>query len=258
MAENKVQTIKQVIESDPKNSHCADCGMVRPQWASTTYGIFLCLNCAGVHRSFGVKVSVVKSVTMDMWPERDIKQMELGGNSLFLSYIEKKGLGGAKKPQLYAGPAAKEYAQALEQTVSKVCPNLAKKEGEKKEHGKSREFVSSSTKKMESPSSQKQTSLSSNYTSTYPGGAVSSTASGPAEMLGWAASQIFSGAVSISGHLADKVILPASGIIKEKSSQLAEYVMKKKEKPAKPQKREEQDKPRARPKERRSASDKWD
>lgn len=37
------------------------------QWASVNNGILLCLNCSGVHRSFGVRVSFVRSITMDSW-----------------------------------------------------------------------------------------------------------------------------------------------------------------------------------------------
>ena len=42
--------------------------------------IYLCLNCAGVHRGFGVSISYIRSITMDSWNENQLKMMRLGGN----------------------------------------------------------------------------------------------------------------------------------------------------------------------------------
>lgn len=42
-----------------ENSVCADCGCKDPQWASISLGVFLCIECSGVHRSLGVSISKV-------------------------------------------------------------------------------------------------------------------------------------------------------------------------------------------------------
>ncbi|KAF9481855.1 Arf GTPase activating protein [Pholiota conissans] len=41
---------------DLKNKVCADCSNPNPQWASLSFAIFICLQCAGTHRGFGVHI----------------------------------------------------------------------------------------------------------------------------------------------------------------------------------------------------------
>lgn len=62
------------------NKTCADCEEPNPSWASVNRGVFICTQCAGVHRSLGVEVSFVLSCSLDDWTHEQVDNMERLGN----------------------------------------------------------------------------------------------------------------------------------------------------------------------------------
>ncbi|KOM33310.1 hypothetical protein LR48_Vigan01g286600 [Vigna angularis] len=80
----------QDIQSQAANKICVDYTQKNPQWASVSYGVFMCLECSDKHCGLGVHISFVRSITMDSWSEVQIKKMEVGGNDKLLPAICKR------------------------------------------------------------------------------------------------------------------------------------------------------------------------
>ncbi|KAJ3507376.1 hypothetical protein NLJ89_g6340 [Agrocybe chaxingu] len=64
----------------PGNNICADCKARLPRWASQNLGIFICVNCASIHRKIGTHITKVKSLTMDDWTKDQVEHMKSMGN----------------------------------------------------------------------------------------------------------------------------------------------------------------------------------
>lgn len=77
-----VKKALQALLRDPGNANCADCKtQSHPRWASWSLGVFICIRCAGIHRSLGTHISKVKSVDLDTWKEEHLQRLvQLGNN----------------------------------------------------------------------------------------------------------------------------------------------------------------------------------
>jgi len=109
LAESRRQM--QALASLPENSVCADCNGPNPAWISINLGVFLCIECGGVHRRLGTHVSQVRSTTLDVLKPETIQQIRAMGNNMKLNkevYETAERLQGLEKITPDANPEQRE------------------------------------------------------------------------------------------------------------------------------------------------------
>ncbi len=111
----------------PENKVCFDCNAANPKWASVNNAVFICFQCAGKHRTFGVQTSFVRSCGLDKWNRKQLKQMELGGNKAAKAYFEKHDLIQAGQHN-YTLPLVVKYrvelAKRAESAIAQSIPEV--------------------------------------------------------------------------------------------------------------------------------------
>ncbi|XP_031165416.1 BAR_ACAPs and ArfGap_ACAP domain-containing protein isoform X1 [Sander lucioperca] len=91
------------------NQRCCDCGEEEPRWASINLGVTVCIECSGIHRSLGVHLSKVRSLTLDSWEAEQLKLLcVLGNNAVNRIYEARCSEEGRVKPRANSPRAEKE------------------------------------------------------------------------------------------------------------------------------------------------------
>jgi len=116
------RSCRKLLRSIPGNSRCVDCGKRNPDWASVTYGVLLCTNCSGRHRSYGVSVSRVRSITMDCWSHSQVLAMLEGGNEQLQNFFTRHHIVEQSKvfDQRYKTKASRFYRKNMERHVAEI------------------------------------------------------------------------------------------------------------------------------------------
>ena len=89
------------------NGVCAECGAPAPEWAVLNFGILICLECSGVHRSLGTHISRVRSLALDRWTPEAVLLLTHIGNARHNAVYEAALAPPAAKP----GPASDRAAR---------------------------------------------------------------------------------------------------------------------------------------------------
>ena len=118
----QTSTFHSLTTTSPTNAVCFQCSTAPAPWVSVTYGIYLCITCAGLHRELGVHLSFVRSTTLDKWTPHQMHRMVLGGNAAAAAALAVPFAAFPSPHQmhdLYSSPEALAYRQALDAAVER-------------------------------------------------------------------------------------------------------------------------------------------